>query len=218
MSLKSRLKENKKEETVNKDIGEIVSEVEQESKSEVAEVSELIAYRKEDADYPKKIDKVYAQMKTGDAFLEVLEDGFNLKDDEKGYNTKIHVNFSQLDKSMKQKVFKSHYLDLTNFLYLRNIFLSGEYATLEKAERATLSTTKKYCECIFSEYKQPDENISNTFYVTPGMKKGNWMIGVVEVNSKTKESQRVQVPVTTSRLIAMLELIYLAYQKHLFRN
>ena len=50
------------------------------------------------------------------------------------------------------------------------------------------------------------------------MKQGNWMIGIVEVNSKTKENQRIQVPVTTARLIAMLKLIYLAYQKHLFRN
>ena len=195
-----------------------MSEEETEKMSDTYETRERIAFSKGEKDYPKKIDKVYAQMKTGDVFLEVLEDGFNLTDEDKGYNTKIHINFSQLDKSMKQKAFKSHYLDLTNFLYLRNIFLSGKYSVLEELERATLNATKKYCESIFSEYKQPDKSISNTFYVTPGMKQGNWMIGIVEVNSKTKENQRIQVPVTTARLIAMLELIYLAYQKHLFRN
>lgn len=218
MSLKSRLKENQTEGDVKEDVKKSLSEEETEKMSDTYETPERIAFSKGEKDYPKKIDKVYAQMKTGDVFLEVLEDGFNLTDEDKGYNTKIHINFSRLDKSMKQKAFKSHYLDLTNFLYLRNIFLSGKYSVLEELERATLNATKKYCESIFSEYKQPDKSISNTFYVTPGMKQGNWMIGIVEVNSKTKENQRIQVPVTTARLIAMLELIYLAYQKHLFRN
>ena len=123
MSLKSRLKENQTEGDVKEDVKKSLSEEETEKMSDTYETRERIAFSKGEKDYPKKIDKVYAQMKTGDVFLEVLEDGFNLTDEDKGYNTKIHINFSQLDKSMKQKAFKSHYLDLTNFLYLRNIFL-----------------------------------------------------------------------------------------------
>lgn len=165
-------------------------------------------------DFPKKIDKVYAKLQSGDAFLEILEDGFNLADENKGYNTKVHFNFIQLDKNDKQTGFLSHYLDLTNFLYLRNMFLTGEYISLEEEERSKLSLSKKYCDSIFSEFKKPDKTISSTFYVTPGMSEGRWMLGVVRVEEG--KSKRIQVPVETGRLIGMLELIYLAYQKNLF--
>lgn len=181
-----------------------------------ANVSKNGAEGNEKKVFAKKIDKIYAKMGTGDAFLEVLEDGFNLVDEEKGYETKVHFNFSQLDKNQKQKDFMSHYLNLTSFLYLRNMFVTGEYVIREEEERASLGPKKKFCESIYSEYKKPNDELSSTFYVTPGMKQGTWMVGVVEVNTKERKSRRIQIPVTTERLIGSLELIYLAYQKNIF--
>lgn len=180
------------------------------------ETEVLASGNQEVKSYPQKIDKVYAQKKGGDAFLEVLEDGFNLTKENKGYATKVHFNFTQLDENMKQKTFLAHYLDITSFLYLRYLFVSGEAYLLEDEERASLSTSKKYAQPIYSEFKKPGEKASSVFSVTPGMKKGNWMIGVSV--SKEGKTERVSVPVTTERLIGLLELIYLAYQKHLFKH
>lgn len=166
--------------------------------------------------YPQKIDKIYAQKKGGDAFFEVLEDGFNLTKENKGYATKVHFNFTQLDENMKQRVFLAHYLDITNFLYLRYLFVSGEAYLLEDEERKSLGMSKKYAQPIYSEFKKPDEKSSSVFSLTPGIKKGNWMIGVSV--TKDGKTERVSVPITTERLIGSLELIYLAYQKHLFKH
>lgn len=207
MGLKDRAKEKKKEVEVRKDT----------QKEERAGIMQMSQEQEERKEYAKKIDKVYAQRKVGgDVFLEVLQDGFNLKDDDSGMDCKVHMNFIELDESNKQKAFIPYYLDLKNLLYLRWAFTSGHIFDLEAVEREAMSTgKKKYASAVFSEFKQPEtdgKTFQRTFTLTPGNREGNWMIGV----SETKEGKtlRVAVPVKTERLVAMMEFIYLAYIKN----
>ena len=68
-----------------------------------SEVKTEVKEKEDKKEYAKKIDKVYAQRKTGgDVFLEVLQDGFNLVDDDAGMDCKVHMNFVELDESNKQ--------------------------------------------------------------------------------------------------------------------
>ena len=168
-------------------------------------------------EYAKKIDKVYAQRKKGgDVFLEVLQDGFNLVDDDAGMDCKVHMNFVELDESNKQKAFIPYYLDFKNLLYLRWAFTSGYIFDLEATEREAMRDgKKKFASAVFSEFKQPEfegKAFQRTFTVTPGNREGNWMIGVSE--TRDGKTARVSVPVRTERLVAMLEFIYLAYIKN----
>lgn len=163
-------------------------------------------------DYGNKIDKVYAQMKTGDCFVEVIDDGFNLVTDDSGIgSTKIHFNFVKLNSRMKQEVFLPYYMDVSNFLALRYLLASGLIFTLEEQER---NKGGKYLGAVFSEFKAPNNGKeTKTFSVVPGMKKGNWMLNASYVHDG--KTERVGVPINTGRLAAMCELIYLAYQKSL---
>lgn len=152
----------------------------------------------------------------GDVFLEVLQDGFNLVDDDAGMDCKVHMNFVELDESNKQKAFIPYYLDFKNLLYLRWAFTSGYIFDLEATEREAMRDgKKKFASAVFSEFKQPESDgktYQRTFTVTPGNREGNWMIGVSE--TKDGKTVRVSVPVRTERLVAMLEFIYLAYIKN----
>ena len=177
--------------------------------------TEIVANSNKKRDYGEKIDFVYAQMSQGDAFIEVMTDGFNLKDENKGIGaSKVHFNFAKLNKNQKQEVFVSHFLDVSNFMALRWLFLSGKIFELENEKREEAKKKKsKFIDSVYSEYKAPDSSSSKNFSITPGMKSGNWMVNI----SYTHEgrTERVGVPMKTERLVAMLELIYLAYQKHL---
>ena len=182
-----------------------------------SEVKTEVKEKEVKKEYAKKIDKVYAQRKTGgDVFLEVLQDGFNLIDDDAGMDCKVHMNFVELDESNKQKVFIPYYLDFKNLLYLRWAFTSGYIFDLEATEREAMRDgKKKFASAVFSEFKQPEfegKAFQRTFTVTPGNREGNWMIGVSE--TKDGKTVRVSVPVRTERLVAMLEFIYLAYIKN----
>lgn len=182
-----------------------------------SEVKTEVKEKEDKKEYAKKIDKVYAQRKTGgDVFLEVLQDGFNLVDDDAGMDCKVHINFVELDESNKQKAFIPYYLDFKNLLYLRWAFTSGYIFDLEATEREVMRDgKKKFASAVFSEFKQPESDgktYQRTFTVTPGNREGNWMIGVSE--TKDGKTVRVSVPVRTERLVAMLEFIYLAYIKN----
>lgn len=182
-----------------------------------SEVKTEVKEKEDKKEYAKKIDKVYAQRKTGgDVFLEVLQDGFNLVDDDAGMDCKVHINFVELDESNKQKAFIPYYLDFKNLLYLRWAFTSGYIFDLEATEREAMRDgKKKFASAVFSEFKQPESDgktYQRTFTVTPGNREGNWMIGVSE--TKDGKTVRVSVPVRTERLVAMLEFIYLAYIKN----
>lgn len=182
-----------------------------------SEVKTEVKEKEDKKEYAKKIDKVYAQRKTGgDVFLEVLQDGFNLVDDDAGMDCKVHMNFVELDESNKQKAFIPYYLDFKNLLYLRWAFTSGYIFDLEATEREAMRDgKKKFASAVFSEFKQPESDgktYQRTFTVTPGNREGNWMIGVSE--TKDGKTARVSVPVRTERLVAMLEFIYLAYIKN----
>lgn len=182
-----------------------------------SEVKTEVKEKEDKKEYAKKIDKVYAQRKTGgDVFLEVLQDGFNLVDDDAGMDCKVHMNFVELDESNKQKAFIPYYLDFKNLLYLRWAFTSGYIFDLEATEREAMRDgKKKFASAVFSEFKQPESDgktYQRTFTVTPGNREGNWMIGVSE--TKDGKTVRVSVPVRTERLVAMLEFIYLAYIKN----
>lgn len=182
-----------------------------------SEVKTEVKEKEVKKEYAKKIDKVYAQRKTGgDVFLEVLQDGFNLIDDDAGMDCKVHMNFVELDESNKQKVFIPYYLDFKNLLYLRWAFTSGYIFDLEATEREAMRDgKKKFASAVFSEFKQPEfegKAFQRTFTVTPGNREGNWMIGVSE--TRDGKTARVSVPVRTERLVAMLEFIYLAYIKN----
>ena len=182
-----------------------------------SEVKTEVKEKEVKKEYAKKIDKVYAQRKTGgDVFLEVLQDGFNLIDDDAGMDCKVHMNFVELDESNKQKVFIPYYLDFKNLLYLRWAFTSGYIFDLEATEREAMRDgKKKFASAVFSEFKQPEfegKAFQRTFTVTPGNREGNWMIGVPE--TRDGKTARVSVPVRTERLVAMLEFIYLAYIKN----
>lgn len=182
-----------------------------------SEVKTEVKEKEDKKEYAKKIDKVYAQRKTGgDVFLEVLQDGFNLVDDDAGMDCKVHINFVELDESNKQKAFIPYYLDFKNLLYLRWAFTSGYIFDLEATEREAMRDgKKKFASAVFSEFKQPEfegKTFQRTFTVTPGNREGNWMIGVSE--TKDGKTVRVSVPVRTERLVAMLEFIYLAYIKN----
>lgn len=181
-----------------------------------SEVKTEVKEKEDKKEYAKKIDKVYAQRKTGgDVFLEVLQDGFNLVDDA-GMDCKVHMNFVELDESNKQKAFIPYYLDFKNLLYLRWAFTSGYIFDLEATEREAMRDgKKKFASAVFSEFKQPEfegKAFQRTFTVTPGNREGNWMIGVSE--TRDGKTARVSVPVRTERLVAMLEFIYLAYIKN----
>lgn len=148
-----------------------------------SEVKTEVKEKEVKKEYAKKIDKVYAQRKTGgDVFLEVLQDGFNLIDDDAGMDCKVHMNFVELDESNKQKVFIPYYLDFKNLLYLRWAFTSGYIFDLEATEREAMRDgKKKFASAVFSEFKQPEfegKAFQRTFTVTPGNREGNWMIGV----------------------------------------
>ena len=182
-----------------------------------SEVKTEVKEKEDKKEYAKKIDKVYAQRKTGgDVFLEVLQDGFNLVDDDAGMDCKVHMNFVELDESNKQKAFIPYYLDFKNLLYLRWAFTSGYIFDLEATEREAMKAgRKKFASAIYSEFKQPEfegKAFQRTFTVTPGNREGNWMIGVSE--TRDGKTARVSVPVRTERLVAMLEFIYLAYIKN----
>lgn len=182
-----------------------------------SEVKTEVKEKEDKKEYAKKIDKVYAQRKTGgDVFLEVLQDGFNLVDDDAGMDCKVHMNFVELDESNKQKAFIPYYLDFKNLLYLRWAFTSGYIFDLEATEREAMRDgKKKFASAVFSEFKQPEfegKAFQRTFTVTPGNREGNWMIGVSE--TRDGKTARVSVPVRTERLVAMLEFIYLAYIKN----
>lgn len=182
-----------------------------------SEVKNEVKEKEDKKEYAKKIDKVYAQRKTGgDVFLEVLQDGFNLVDDDAGMDCKVHMNFVELDESNKQKAFIPYYLDFKNLLYLRWAFTSGYIFDLEATEREAMRDgKKKFASAVFSEFKQPEfegKAFQRTFTVTPGNREGNWMIGVSE--TRDGKTARVSVPVRTERLVAMLEFIYLAYIKN----
>lgn len=182
-----------------------------------SEIKTEVKEKEEKKEYAKKIDKVYAQRKTGgDVFLEVLQDGFNLVDDDAGMDCKVHMNFVELDESNKQKAFIPYYLDFKNLLYLRWAFTSGYIFDLEATEREAMRDgKKKFASAVFSEFKQPEfegKAFQRTFTVTPGNREGNWMIGVSE--TRDGKTARVSVPVRTERLVAMLEFIYLAYIKN----
>jgi|GEM_PF-3854571 hypothetical protein len=182
-----------------------------------SEVKTEVKEKEVKKEYAKKIDKVYAQRKTGgDVFLEVLQDGFNLIDDDAGMDCKVHMNFVELDESNKQKAFIPYYLDFKNLLYLRWAFTSGYIFDLEATEREAMRDgKKKFASAVFSEFKQPEfegKAFQRTFTVTPGNREGNWMIGVSE--TRDGKTARVSVPVRTERLVAMLEFIYLAYIKN----
>lgn len=182
-----------------------------------SEVKTEVKEKEDKKEYAKKIDKVYAQRKTGgDVFLEVLQDGFNLVDDDAGMDCKVHMNFVELDESNKQKAFIPYYLDFKNLLYLRWAFTSGYIFDLEATEREAMRDgKKKFASAVFSEFKQPEfegKAFQRTFTVTPGNREGNWMIGVSE--TRDGKTTRVSVPVRTERLVAMLEFIYLAYIKN----
>lgn len=182
-----------------------------------SEVTTEVKEKEVKKEYAKKIDKVYAQRKTGgDVFLEVLQDGFNLVDDDAGMDCKVHMNFVELDESNKQKAFIPYYLDFKNLLYLRWAFTSGYIFDLEATEREAMRDgKKKFASAVFSEFKQPEfegKAFQRTFTVTPGNREGNWMIGVSE--TRDGKTARVSVPVRTERLVAMLEFIYLAYIKN----
>lgn len=182
-----------------------------------SEVKTEVKEKEDKKEYAKKIDKVYAQRKTGgDVFLEVLQDGFNLVDDDAGMDCKVHMNFVELDESNKQKAFIPYYLDFKNLLYLRWAFTSGYIFDLEATEREAMRDgKKKFASAVFSEFKQPESDgktYQRTFTVTPGNREGNWMIGVSE--TRDGKTARVSVPVRTERLVAMLEFIYLAYIKN----
>lgn len=182
-----------------------------------SEVKTEVKEKEDKKEYAKKIVKVYAQRKTGgDVFLEVLQDGFNLVDDDAGMDCKVHMNFVELDESNKQKAFIPYYLDFKNLLYLRWAFTSGYIFDLEATEREAMRDgKKKFASAVFSEFKQPESDgktYQRTFTVTPGNREGNWMIGVSE--TKDGKTVRVSVPVRTERLVAMLEFIYLAYIKN----
>lgn len=208
MGLRS-LKQNKAEGTMKTDT---LAKVESINKEEVKKVNE----RDTEKEYAKKIDKIYAQRKSGgDVFLEVLEDGFNLNDEDAGLDCKVHINFVELDEKNKQKAFISHFLDFKNLLYLRWAFTSGYIFDLEEVEREEMrSGKKKYASAVFSEFKQPESDgkaFQRTFTLTPGNKEGNWMVGVAE--TRDGKTQRIAVPVKTERLVAMIEFIYLSYLK-----
>lgn len=182
-----------------------------------SEVKTEVKEKEDKKEYAKKIDKVYAQRKTGgDVFLEVLQDRFNLVDDDAGMDCKVHMNFVELDESNKQKAFIPYYLDFKNLLYLRWAFTSGYIFDLEATEREAMRDgKKKFASAVFSEFKQPEfegKAFQRTFTVTPGNREGNWMIGVSE--TRDGKTARVSVPVRTERLVAMLEFIYLAYIKN----
>lgn len=182
-----------------------------------SEVKTEVKEKEDKKEYAKKIDKVYAQRKTGgDVFLEVLQDGFNLVDNDAGMDCKVHMNFVELDESNKQKAFIPYYLDFKNLLYLRWAFTSGYIFDLEATEREAMRDgKKKFASAVFSEFKQPESDgktYQRTFTVTPGNREGNWMIGVSE--TRDGKTARVSVPVRTERLVAMLEFIYLAYIKN----
>lgn len=182
-----------------------------------SEVKTEVKEKEDKKEYAKKIDKVYAQRKTGgDVFLEVLQDGFNLVDDDAGMDCKVHMNVVELDESNKQKAFIPYYLDFKNLLYLRWAFTSGYIFDLEATEREAMRDgKKKFASAVFSEFKQPEfegKAFQRTFTVTPGNREGNWMIGVSE--TRDGKTARVSVPVRTERLVAMLEFIYLAYIKN----
>lgn len=182
-----------------------------------SEVKTEVKEKEDKKEYAKKIDKVYAQRKTGgDVFLEVLQDGFNLVDDDAGMDCKVHMNFVELDESNKQKAFIPYYLDFKNLLYLRWAFTSGYIFDLEATEREAMRDgKKKFASAVFSEFKQPEfegKAFQRTFTVTPGNREGNWMIGVSE--TRDGKTARVSVPVRTERLVALLEFIYLAYIKN----
>ena len=182
-----------------------------------SEVKTEVKEKEVKKEYAKKIDKVYAQRKTGgDVFLEVLQDGFNLVDNDAGMDCKVHMNFVELDESNKQKAFIPYYLDFKNLLYLRWAFTSGYIFDLEATEREAMRDgKKKFASAVFSEFKQPEfegKAFQRTFTVTPGNREGNWMIGVSE--TRDGKTARVSVPVRTERLVAMLEFIYLAYIKN----
>mgnify|MGYP005762324095 FL=1 len=182
-----------------------------------SEVKTEVKEKEDKKEYAKKIDKVYAQRKTGgDVFLEVLQDGFNLVDNDAGMDCKVHMNFVELDESNKQKAFIPYYLDFKNLLYLRWAFTSGYIFDLEATEREAMRDgKKKFASAVFSEFKQPEfegKAFQRTFTVTPGNREGNWMIGVSE--TRDGKTARVSVPVRTERLVAMLEFIYLAYIKN----
>lgn len=182
-----------------------------------SEVKTEVKEKEDKKEYAKKIDKVYAQRKTGgDVFLEVLQDGFNLVDDDAGMDCKVHMNFVELDEYNKQKAFIPYYLDFKNLLYLRWAFTSGYIFDLEATEREAMRDgKKKFASAVFSEFKQPEfegKAFQRTFTVTPGNREGNWMIGVSE--TRDGKTARVSVPVRTERLVAMLEFIYLAYIKN----
>lgn len=188
------------------------AKVESINKEETKEVND----KEIEKEYAKKIDKIYAQRKSGgDVFLEVLEDGFNLNDEDAGMDCKVHFNFIELDDKNKQKAFISHFLDFKNLLYLRWAFTSGYIFDLEEVEREAMrSGKKKYASAVFSEFKQPEADgkaFQRTFSLTPGNKEGNWMVGISE--TKDSKTQRIAVPVKTERLVAMIEFIYLAYLK-----
>ena len=210
MGLKSKLKQNKKVESTE------VESVEMKSYTPQSMESKEIRQDSTQKDYAKKIDKIYAQRKTGgDVFLEVLEDGFNLTDEDSGMDCKVHMNFIELDEKNKQKAFIPYYLDFKNLLYLRWAFTSGYIFDLEATEREAMKEgRKKFASAIYSEFKQPEsegKTYQRTFTVTPGNKEGNWMIGVSE--TRDGKTTRVAVPVRTERLAAMLEFIYIAYIK-----
>lgn len=182
-----------------------------------SEVKTEVKEKEDKKEYAKKIDIVYAQRKTGgDVFLEVLQDGFNLVDDDAGMDCKVHMNFVELDEYNKQKAFIPYYLDFKNLLYLRWAFTSGYIFDLEATEREAMRDgKKKFASAVFSEFKQPEfegKAFQRTFTVTPGNREGNWMIGVSE--TRDGKTARVSVPVRTERLVAMLEFIYLAYIKN----
>ena len=182
-----------------------------------SEVKTEVKEKEDKKEYAKKIDKVYAQRKTGgDVFLEVLQNGFNLVDDDAGMDCKVHMNFVELDESNKQKAFIPYYLDFKNLLYLRWAFTSGYIFDLEATEREAMRDgKKKFASAVFSEFKQPEfegKAFQRTFTVTPGNREETWMIGVLETRSG--KTARVSVPVRTERLVAMLEFIYLAYIKN----
>lgn len=210
MSLKNKI--NKQREHI--EVKEIVQDEQliQQTNNTPEVFSEEKKQNTERKDYAKKIDKLYVQMKNGDVICEVYEDGFNLNDENKGLETKVHINFSKLNAGKKQQAFIQYYLDLTKFLELKYLLTSGIASTkaVEMKESGKVSE-------VFSEFKNPEgTDIMKRLTLKPASNADTWFLTATESSKKEGKSSMVSISVSTGRLIAMLELIYLAYQRHLF--
>ena len=91
--------------------------------------------------------------------------------------------------------------------------MSGVVYELEDEYR---KSTKKFKDPVFSEFKAPEEGdvkTSKSLTLIPGMKSGNWMLNAAYTHDG--KTERVGVPMSTQRLVSLLEMIYISYTKFL---